>query len=86
MEIAYTKETRIQGKQLSTARLSRELTQTELSKKSGVTQAKISRFEKGFYMPTKEEKQKLMKALDWPIGFLEKRVPNVDFLPNQYGL
>lgn len=57
---------------LKTARHTAQLTQTELAKKMGLTQARISDYERGKTTPTPETLLKLSEALhvsvDWLLG------------------
>ncbi|KAA2223029.1 helix-turn-helix domain-containing protein [Chryseobacterium sediminis] len=74
------KVSRNRGRQLTLVRQIRVLSKTELSKKvSGLKSSDLTQFENGFkYIP--EEKQKeIMKVLDWPFEFLDKR-HSVEFL------
>jgi ribosome-binding protein aMBF1 (putative translation factor) len=52
------------GLQFRDARVSRGLTQTELSAKSGVSQADISRIERGAGNPTESTLQRLASVLE----------------------
>ena len=53
------------GLQFRDARVSRGLTQVELSEKSGVSQADISRIERGAGNPTESTLQRLAVTLDY---------------------
>jgi ribosome-binding protein aMBF1 (putative translation factor) len=53
------------GLQFRDARVSRGLTQVELSEKSGVSQADISRIERGAGNPTESTLQRLAVILDY---------------------
>jgi transcriptional regulator with XRE-family HTH domain len=48
---------------LDEARFRRHITQFELALKCGLSQTKISLFEKGFRMPSDDEKKRLAKVL-----------------------
>jgi len=60
---------------LNLARELRAMTQATLADKSGVSQAKISKFGSGFLVPTDEELAKLATSLDLPVAFFEHGGP-----------
>ena len=64
----------INGKCIKLARESRGLSQSKLSELLDVTQATLSRFEKGVLTVTPELVSKLAKALNYPATFFEKEI------------
>ncbi|MBE4949922.1 hypothetical protein [Chryseobacterium culicis] len=53
---------------------------TELSKKvTGLKACDLTQFENGFKSIPEEKQKEIMKVLDWPFGFLDKRC-SVEFL------
>ena len=66
----------ISGQKLKKLRLLRDLTQKELAIKAGLTDAAIRNYELGNRSPTKEQLQKIAKALDCDISSLIDHEPN----------
>ena len=64
----------INGKSIKLARESRGLSQSKLSELLGVTQATLSRFEKGALTVTPEFVSKIAQALNYPATFFEKDI------------
>jgi len=64
----------INGKSIKLARESRGLSQCRLSELLGVTQATLSRFEKGVLTVTPEFVSKIAQALNYPASFFEKDI------------
>ncbi len=48
---------------LRIARIKRKISQWELSYRTGISQGRISLFERGFRQPTKEQAEKIAEAL-----------------------
>jgi transcriptional regulator with XRE-family HTH domain len=64
------------GDRIREARLEAGLSQDDLSAKSGVTQANISKYERGEFIPQIPTLQKLAAALNKPISwFLNENHP-----------
>lgn len=62
----------MKNQQLTFAREYRGLTQTELASKiNGLSQSNLSRFEKGLDTLSEDLIERIMKVLDFPIGFLD---------------
>ncbi len=74
-----TRESVNRGKQLKFAREYRKYTQTSLCKCiEGLSQANLSKYEKGFEGMIKDEKiAEIMKFLDWPLAWLDKKSSNI---------
>ena len=66
----------ISGQKLKKLRLLRKLTQKELAIKAGLTDTAIRNCELGNRSPTKEQLQKIAKALDCDISALKDHEPN----------
>jgi len=64
----------INGKCIKLARESRGLSQSKLSELLGVTQATLSRFEKGVLTVTPEAVSKMANVLNYPASFFEKDI------------
>lgn len=64
----------INGKCIKLARESRGLSQSKLSEMLGVTQATLSRFEKGVLTVTPEAVSKMANVLNYPASFFEKDI------------
>ena len=64
----------INGRSIKLARESRGLSQSKLSELLGVTQATLSRFEKGVLTVTPEFVSKIAQALNYPATFFEKDI------------
>lgn len=64
----------INGKSIKLARESRGLSQSKLSELLGVTQATLSRFEKGVLTVAPEFVTKIAQALNYPTSFFEKDI------------
>lgn len=64
----------INGKCIKLARESRGLSQSKLSELLGVTQATLSRFEKGVLTVTPETVSKMANVLNYPVSFFEKDI------------
>ena len=64
----------INGKSIKLARESRGLSQSKLSELLGVTQATLSRFEKGVLTVAPEFVSKIVQALNYPASFFEKDI------------
>ena len=64
----------INGKSIKIARESRGLSQSKLSELLGVTQATLSRFEKGVLTVAPEFVSKIAQALNYPASFFEKDI------------
>lgn len=62
------------GNSIKVARESRGLSQSGLAKQIDVTQASLSRFEKGNLVVSKEDLQKISDVLKYPTSFFEKEV------------
>lgn len=67
----------IYGKCIKLARESRGLSQSKLSDLIGVTQATLSRFEKGVLIATIDVITKISQVLNYPISFFEKEIRTV---------
>lgn len=65
------------GENVKRFRLVRGLSQTELSKKTGISQAMISQIEKGRRETSGESREKLAKALSVSLFWLFKPVPKL---------
>lgn len=67
------------GKQLKFAREYRKYTQAGLCKCiKGLSQSNLSKYEKGFEgMITEDKIAEIMKFLDWPLGWLDKKASNI---------
>lgn len=61
---------------LKKLREEKKLTQTELSKRSGIHNVNLSRYERGLQQPTAEALRKLAEALEVSIGHLMEGSPN----------
>ena len=77
-----TKESVNRGKQLRFIRILRGLTQIKLCKETkGLSQANLSRFEEGWDNVISDDLlEKIMEKLNFPIGFLDRKSPQFDFL------
>ena len=64
----------INGRSIKLARESRGLSQSKLSELLGVTQASLSRFEKGVLTVAPEFVSKIAQALNYPASFFEKDI------------
>jgi transcriptional regulator with XRE-family HTH domain len=64
------------GVRLKQLREEKNLTQTELSKRSGIHNVNLSRYERGLQQPTAEVLRKLAEALEVSIGHLMEGAPN----------
>ena len=64
----------INGKCIKLARESRGFSQSKLSELSGITQATLSRFEKGVLTVAPEFVSKIAQALNYPASFFEKDI------------
>ena len=64
----------INGKSIKLARESRGLSQSKLSELLGVTQASLSRFEKGVLTVAPEFVSKIAQVLNYPASFFEKDI------------
>ena len=64
----------INGRSIKLARESRGLSQSKLSQLLGVTQATLSRFEKGVLTVAPEFVSKIAQALNYPASFFEKDI------------
>ena len=64
----------INGKCIKLARESRGFSQSKLSELSGITQATLSRFEKGVLTVAPEFVSKIAQALNYPVSFFEKDI------------
>ncbi|WP_288447932.1 hypothetical protein [uncultured Chryseobacterium sp.] len=74
------KVSRNRGRQLTLVRQIRGLSKTELSKKvPGLKSGDLTMFENGFKTIPEEKQKEIMKVLDWPFEFLDKRC-SVEFL------
>lgn len=56
------------------SRKAKKLTQTQLAKRTGISQGKISKIERGEANPTLKVMAKIASALDMTIGFIPKQV------------
>lgn len=61
---------------LKRLREEKNLTQTELSKRSGIHNVNLSRYERGLQQPTADALRKLAEALEVSIGHLMEGSPN----------
>jgi len=52
------------------ARVTRKVTQWELARRTGISQAQISLFERGYREPSDEIKQKIAGAIDIPVDVI----------------
>ena len=64
----------IRAEAIQLARESRGLTQNQLAKKASISQASISKFERGEQEVTQDALYKISKALDYPESFFNKEV------------
>jgi Zn-dependent peptidase ImmA (M78 family) len=72
--IRYIKaEKQFNHEMLSMARKVQGLTQTELHRQSGISQAHLSKIEQGIQIPTEEHLEKLSHTLGFPIEFFFQR-------------
>lgn len=62
------------GNSIKIARDSRGLSQSSLAKRIGVTQATLSRFEKGLLEPSLEAVKRLSQALNYPESFFSREI------------
>lgn len=70
---------------LKLARDARELTQADLAKKSGITQAFISKLEHGLHVqPGEEAMQQMADALGFPVSFFTQKERALGFPPFHY--
>lgn len=70
---------------LRLARDARELTQADLAKKSGITQAFISKLEHGLHVqPGEEALQQMADVLGFPVSFFSQRERALGFPPFHY--
>lgn len=84
-EHTAVKKLRNQGRQMKLARNFRNITQKELcSQIKGLSQSNLSKFEKGLADIKEETKIAVMEYLKWPIGFLDKKINNVEFMHQNY--
>ncbi len=64
----------VRGEMIQLARESRGLTQKKLSLETGISQASVSKFERGEQPLTKEALGKIVKALDYPQNFFTRDI------------
>lgn len=68
------------ARQLKFVRIYRGYSQSELCKNiKGLSQSNLSKFEKFGSHISDEKLEEIMKFLDWPFAFLDKRIGNLDF-------
>ena len=64
----------VRGETIQLARESRGLTQSQLARKTSISQASISKFERGDQPVTEDALGRIAKVLDYPANFFERNV------------